>query len=373
MVKVSVVIPVYNVEDYLKEALDGIVNQTLDDIEIICVNDGSTDNSLKILNEYASKDDRFIVIDQENGGHAVATNRGIELAKGDYLYLMDADDIVDVNTLKETVEIAEDKNVDFLIFQANNYYMDTQEYVEQEYYSMNELADFVGDRVFDWRDIKDFIFDISVTPWSKLYNRNFIEKSGAKFPEGLVFDDNIFFWEVLFSAERITFYRKCLFTRRRHSMSSTMHGNMNFLDSIDIFELMWDTFKRFDTFEENKTQLYNKRVGIGYWRFTTTKDEFKPAYFDKFKDSLSKIKDEELFDDFYNGLWPRNRTIYDAVLSSQNYRELMLNVDVFDYKKKIKELKRENKKLKKEVKKLQNSKSWKVKNPLSSIKNKMVK
>ena len=85
MVKVSVVIPIYNVEDFLGECLESIINQTMDDIEIICVNDGSKDRSLEILNEYAAKDERITVIDQENGGHAVATNRGMDLAKGKYL------------------------------------------------------------------------------------------------------------------------------------------------------------------------------------------------------------------------------------------------------------------------------------------------
>ena len=80
MVEISVVIPIYNVEDYLEECLDSIVNQTFTDLEIICVNDGSKDNSLEILNEYAKKDDRITVIDQENGGHAVATNVGMDQA-----------------------------------------------------------------------------------------------------------------------------------------------------------------------------------------------------------------------------------------------------------------------------------------------------
>ena len=91
MVEISVVIPIYNVEDYLEECLDSIVNQTFTDLEIICVNDGSKDNSLEILNEYAKKDDRITVIDQENGGHAVATNVGMDQATGKYLFLMDSE------------------------------------------------------------------------------------------------------------------------------------------------------------------------------------------------------------------------------------------------------------------------------------------
>ena len=89
MVKVSVIIPTYNVEEFLGECLECIVNQTLKDIEIICINDGSTDKSLEILNDYASNDNRIKVISQENKGHAAASNKGMDLSTGEYLYLMD--------------------------------------------------------------------------------------------------------------------------------------------------------------------------------------------------------------------------------------------------------------------------------------------
>ena len=136
MVKVSVVIPVYNVEDFLAECLDSICNQTLEDIEIICVNDGSKDSSLDILNDYAADDSRITVLDQENGGHAVATNRGMELAQGKYLFLMDSDDILDLNALELSYNLAEEKQVDFVIFQAINYYMDKNQLIEEENYSI---------------------------------------------------------------------------------------------------------------------------------------------------------------------------------------------------------------------------------------------
>ena len=92
MVKISVIIPVYNNEKYLKECLDSVCHQTLTDIEIICINDGSSDGSLNILNEY-SKDDRIIVIDQTNQGPAIARNRGLDIAKGEYIGFLDSDDI----------------------------------------------------------------------------------------------------------------------------------------------------------------------------------------------------------------------------------------------------------------------------------------
>lgn len=375
MVKVSVVIPVYNVEDYLSECLDSVVNQTLTDIEIICINDGSTDKSLKILNEYAKNDSRITVIDQDNGGHAVATNRGMKLAKGEYLYLMDSDDIVDVHALEETVKIADERNVDFVIFQAINYYMDTDEYKEQENYNMNELADFVGDSIFNWKDIRNYIFSISVTPGSKIYRRDFIEKSDCEFPEGLVFDDNVFFWEVLFSAERITFYRKHLFTRRWHSASSTISGNRNFLDSIEIYKLIWQTFQRFGTFEEYKEILYNKKISTGFLRLRNIENKFRKEYFAKFKESLLEIQ-EEGFDDFYENLKPRSKVIYDAVMNSDIPQEAIFIVKIYDINCNIKKLDNKNEKLKKSINRYQelnneilNSRSWKITKPLRNIKN----
>ena len=95
--KVSVIIPVYNVEQYLRECLDSVVNQTLKDIEIICVNDGSTDNSLVILEEYAAKDERIKIVNKENGGLSSARNCAIPLARGEYIGFVDSDDWIDLD------------------------------------------------------------------------------------------------------------------------------------------------------------------------------------------------------------------------------------------------------------------------------------
>lgn len=376
MVKVSVVIPVYNVEDFLNECLDSIVNQTLEDIEIICINDGSTDNSLNILNEYAQKDDRFTILSQENGGHAVATNNGMKLAKGEYLYLMDSDDILSLNALEDTYKVAKEKDVDFVIFQSTNYYMDTNEYIKKENYSMNRLADFVGDKVFNWKDIKDYIFTITVTPWSKLYNREFVEKSGAKFPEGLIFDDNVFFWEVLFSAKRITFHRDYLFTRRWYSSSSTKAGDKRFIDSLTIYNMVWDVFKKYGTFDEFKVYLYNTKVKVAHIRFSKIKEEFKELYFEEMKQNFSNLRNDSIFEDFYINLIDRHRNIFDFVMNSENHMEYSLKLENYDLIKKNKKLNKNNKELTKKLKKqkkinneLLNSNSWKLTKPFRSITN----
>ena len=329
MVKVSVVIPVYNVEDFLGECLDSITNQTLSDIEIICVNDGSKDRSLDILNEYAERDSRITVIDQENGGHAAATNRGMENATGKYLFLMDSDDILDLTALEKTYEVCEQKQVDFVIFQAINYYMDKDEYLEEENYSMNALADRVGDSIFSWQDVKEFVFSISVTPWSKLYRREFIEKHNIRFPEGLVFDDNVFFYDVLFAAERITFLREHLFKRRWYPTSSTRAGDQRFIDYIEISNLIWSIFKKYGVFDEFKSQLYNKKINTVYYWYKNIKEEFKGQFFSQIKEDYAKLDDEQYLE---KGLDNWQKNIYESVLDAETHQEFDLLVENYDLK-----------------------------------------
>ena len=371
-IKVSVVIPVYNVEQYLEECLDSIVNQTLTDIEIICVNDGSKDNSLKILKSYQCKDDRIFVINQENGGHAVATNVGISKATGKYLFLMDSDDILKLDALEKTYNIAEEKDVDFVIFKAINYDDANDKFYEAENYSMDELADFVGDSIFSFKDLGLLAFNIAVTPWTKLYNREFIIDSGIQFPEGLIFDDNIFFWQVLINAQRIYFLKEHLFYRRWYDNSSTMAGDIRFTDSIAINTMIIDLFENYGILnEEFKQRLYNRKISLTFLRFTQIRDEFKELFFDEMqKNFINWVVDENFYEELCSLLIPRNKFILDAVLSSINASELeavVFHSDLKEFHNEFKRLTDDNAKLdsainnlKKKNKLLTGSSSWKI-------------
>lgn len=325
MVKVSVVVAVYNVEDYLDECLNSLINQTLTDIEIICINDGSSDNSLEILERYARKDSRIRVYSQENQGHAVATNVGMTHATGDYLYLMDSDDMIKENTLKMAYDKAIETDVDFVIFKAINYDNDEEKYFETLSYSMEEVQNKVKDEIFNYDDIKDLIFTLSVTPWSKLYKRSLITDNNIVFPEGLIFDDNIFFWEVFFNSERISFLNEFLFIRRFYSSSSTHNGDLRFLDSIKINDLIWEIFKKYDHFDYHKRDLYNSKVSSIYNRFTKIRVEYKNVFFQEMKKSFMTIlENEKLFDDFMSNLNDFNRNVFIQVLSTDNSRDFNL-------------------------------------------------
>ena len=112
--KVSIIVPTYNVEPYLRECLDSICRQTLKDIEIICVNDGSTDGSLAIINEYATRDSRIVVLDGPNGGYGKGMNRGLDRATGEYIGIVEPDDFIALTMYEDLYAIASEHDLDFV-------------------------------------------------------------------------------------------------------------------------------------------------------------------------------------------------------------------------------------------------------------------
>ena len=131
--KVSVIIPVYNTAEFLRQCLDSIVNQTLQDIEIICVDDGSTDASLDILHEYASNDSRITILTQQNKGAGVARNTGMQIAHGEYLAFFDSDDFFDLRLFEKVTRKADATNADIVLFGAKHYNNQTHEFSPMDY------------------------------------------------------------------------------------------------------------------------------------------------------------------------------------------------------------------------------------------------
>lgn len=368
MTSVSVVIPVYNVEKYLKECLDSIVNQTLTDIEIICINDGSTDNSLDILEEYASRDGRIKVFSQENQGHAVATNKGIDMAKGEYIFLMDSDDILKLNALELTYNEISEKKVDFVFFKSLNYDDQKDEYYESENFSMNNIFEVVGNDIFDYTDIKELMFNACVTPWSKLYSREFIMRENIRFPEGLIFDDNVFFYESLLKAKKISFLDEFLFIRRWYSTSSTMNGDLRFADSMPIANKIITVFKDNGEYDNYKYYLLNNKIEINVARYFEIKKQFKSEYFNILREDFKQfLKNKETFNELMDVLDDENRKNFYGVMISENNIEFdylgQLN-DKYEYiaqlKSKLFRLHDKNDSLKKMNNELLNSNSWKL-------------
>lgn len=397
MVKVSVVIPVYNASKYLGECLDSIVNQTLEDIEIICVDDESEDNSVEILEKYSNNDNRISIYKKNHGGGGSARNYALNLVEGKYIYFMDADDKLKLDALETLYNTAEDKNVDFIIFQAYNYEDSEKRLYKSESYSMDLLSKEVKDKIFNCDDLSsDLTFDINVTPWSKFYNKDFVLNSGAKFPENLLFHDNIFFWETFFSAKRIYFLNGYFYCRRWHSDSSSRAMDERYIDSLTIADLIINIFKKHDKINEKYIyNLFNKVVDINYYRFKVIQNEYKQIYFNKMKEVYSNWVDEFSFEEIWNSLNNRNSFIFNNVFVVDDFNLFKSCVDLYDgvyllhelvdeNKKlksniedlkaqnnnlnlKIENSKKENDELKNIINKVNSSKSWKITSPLRKL------
>lgn len=168
--KVSVIVPVYNVEKYLSRCLDSLLSQTFTDFEALCINDGSRDGSLEILKQYAAKDSRIQIISQENQGLSEARNKGVSLAKGQYIYFLDSDDVIHPQLLEICWHMAESKNADFVCFsfiegEATtpfiNYDINTLSYKE------TQTPLFFQKKRHKWK--------ISVHSWNKFYKKDLLK------------------------------------------------------------------------------------------------------------------------------------------------------------------------------------------------------
>lgn len=210
--KVSVIIPVYNTEKYLREALDSIVNQTLKEIEIITINDGSTDSSLDILNEYAKKDNRIIVYSQENQGQAIARNFGIEKSKGKYIYFFDSDDILLHEALEETYNKCEKDNLDLCFFDADIFFDD----IEYNLYFDYKRCHLLEDKIYNGLEITNKLLDINkfrASPCLYLLNADFLNRIKLYF-HNVIYEDELFGSLLYIQAKRVGFICKSFFLRR---------------------------------------------------------------------------------------------------------------------------------------------------------------
>lgn len=375
MVKISVIIPVYNEEDYLNECLDSIVNQSLEDIEIICVDDGSTDNSLNILKSYES-DNRIKIIPKENSGLGASRNVALDIAQGEYIVFMDSDDYLNLNALEALYDLAESKSLDCIIYKIANFNNRTRKEFHTDYFDMRFLRDLVGDKVFDWSHVKDCLFQISVTSPSKLFKRQTIEN--IRFPEGLLFEDTLFFIKVLFNAQRMYFLDEYLYYRRIHSDSITNSYYAEFSDCITIYDMIYDYLKEIERYDEFKVQVFEKQCENIFHRYSQLPDEFKDDYFKKAKSSFSKIESELKTNGVLEMANERSVTIFNGILNCDTYREFELTVAVFDLKSKkrldtlkyqnqISRLAVQNNEYIRQINDLRNSKSWKLTAPFRAI------
>ena len=236
MPKVSIIIPVYNTEKYLDKCIQTLTNQTLQDIEIIFVDDGSTDNSLEIINFYAEKDNRIIVLTQNHKKQGAARNYGIKIAKGEYIGFVDSDDWVQSDMFEKLYNTALKNDTDITMCSSATFDENKQEFIPYTYNTLDVFKESFLDRTFTPDETYGFLFNISVSPCNKIFKRNFLENKQLYFPENIYYEDNIFFYNCWLKAHRINLLNESLYIYRKFSTTSTCSGNDK--NKLDVFKML---------------------------------------------------------------------------------------------------------------------------------------
>ena len=231
MHKVSVIIPIYNVAEYLPKCLDSVVNQTYKNLEIICVNDCSPDNCDKILQDYAAKDERIKIINREtNGGLSAARNSGMEVATGEYIYFIDSDDWIDNDYIEQMVQAATNNNAE-VVLNTNIllHKADKKPWQHMPQYTMNFAED-------QFLDAQSCILNIIWNTWAYLWKKSFLDRINAKFPEGYIIEDMYFQATTLVYLNQLYIIRNSAYHYIQRS--SSIMGSISSNSLIAIIKIM---------------------------------------------------------------------------------------------------------------------------------------
>ena len=312
--KISVIVPVYNVEDYLDKCLLSIKNQTLKDIEVICIDDGSTDKSGQILDEYAAKDTRFKVIHKENGGYGCAMNIGINNAKGEYIGIVESDDYIDEKMYDELYKLSEDGTVDIVKANFWNCYYDEDgtetRVVNGERNHVPEL-----DEPFTVQEHSEILCG-HPSIWSAIYKRELLVDKAIGFKEvkGGGWVDNPFFFETLSCAKSIMWSSEPLYCYRTERENSSSAG----YDPILPIERMKDNLNSIDKRHSGSEEVLKNAYARALMYIDGSTKEDRYAYeqnkVDKQIRNLLEMLDENVIRDDFNAWDKKNYYYYKSPL-----------------------------------------------------------
>lgn len=277
--KISIITPVYNADLYLEECLNSLVNQTLQDIEIICVNDNSKDKSLKILENFSKKDKRIKIINfEQTCGQSRARNVALEQTSGKYIGFVDADDFVDPDMFEKMYKKAQ--NSDIVMCQAKVFDDKVKTYKDDAYFALDCFDDKFAEKPFTHEDTKDFATEINVSVWNKIYRAEFLKKSGVKFKEGFIYEDLPYFYEVYTQAKKVVLLKEFLYSYRINNQNSTMtRTDKNVQDRVDMISLSYDILKKQKYFEEIKSNVLNTIIHDLFYRCLIIDSRYQKEYF----------------------------------------------------------------------------------------------
>ncbi|WP_251197729.1 glycosyltransferase family 2 protein [Anaerotardibacter muris] len=291
---VSVLVPICNVEKYLRRCLKSLVRQTLEDIEIICINDGSTDGSAEVIAEFAAVDPRIKVITKPNSGYGDSMNKGLALASGEFIAIVESDDFIDEDGLERMVVLAQENNAD--VVKVNFYtHVSGQDFHEDPV--LPNLEHCPLGVVFDPRDQQD-IFLTQPAIWSALYRRSFLEKNAISFlpTSGASFQDTSFNFKVFACAKRVYLSDEACLHYRIDNSNSSVKSLQKVFCICDEYSEMWRFLEERGLLDTLGTRLTQVQYGGYHWNLERLTPNLRYEFFERFVEDFCTIKQRGFLD-----------------------------------------------------------------------------
>lgn len=288
--KLSVIIPVYNVSEYLRQCLDSVINQTFTDMEIILVNDGSTDNSAEICAEYKQKDSRIIFIEQENAGLAAARQAGLDIANGEYITFVDSDDWLELNMYETMLSAAYEDNVDIVF--CNTYRNESKKetpYMRNGLFTRKEMEEEIFPRLLGRFDKASQVDVIRWCNWLRIYKKELIDKNGIKFDKRFRrCQDLPFTFECTIHANSYYYLGDDYLYHNRMNYESLSKGYTKNMWGLvkPLTAYLWDVVKDYKEYDFT----LQMKLRSAMFAFDTIDNEIKPNNKRTHKEKISTIK-----------------------------------------------------------------------------------
>lgn len=295
-IKVSIVIPVCNVEQYLRECIESAINQTLQEIEIICVNDGSNDGSLEILKEYAEKDERVKIIDKDNAGYGHTMNIGMDMAKGEYIGIIESDDYVKCKMFETLYNIAILEAIDIV---KADFYRFTKEngYVHLFYNVLTDNQFLYNKTIYEIDTIDMFKF---TNTWSGIYKKSFLEKFMIRHQEtpGASYQDNGFWFQTTVSASKIYYLNQPFYMNRRDNVNSSVYQKNKVKMANNEYDFIFKFLDRNTELKEKYLRYYYvKKFDNYYYCYRQIEINERKEYIQKFSKEFKNALIEGMIDE----------------------------------------------------------------------------
>ena len=285
---ISVILPIFNQEKYLPTCLDSLLSQTYQNLEIICVNDGSTDESLKILEKYAKNDSRIIIINQENlgPGPGGARNKGLQKANGEYIGFVDPDDWVEKEMFMELYRLIEVTGVEMVMCCAAAYSEKEKEFLDREQgLELPFLSEKISSNSLSGDEFRKYYTRIFAAPWNKLFRKSYLIKASLSFPERVYYEDQYFFVDIYFSIQSFAFTKKKLYIYRIDNMASIMGGNdKKIFDHFKYWQYRWEMLIKYNQSGEQKVELWVSLLSLFRNILKNLDEPISSEFYEKGKD-----------------------------------------------------------------------------------------